>query len=226
MRRTLGFVMVAALLVLGAAGCGVTSDAVSTGTTPGADGKTDTTAGSSGNEAVDAYCAAVKAFVDKYNAANGDPSKLAGLATEAQQLAQKSQSLVSGGLSASDAEQATKCAQQAADAFKGGATITTDGSDTTEDTADTTPATDATEPPTTSGTSGSSAADEYCKAIKDYVAKVKAAQSDPSKLAGLAEDGQKLSEKAAALAGSNLSVADGQKVAKCAQEASDALTGG
>jgi len=75
------------------------------------------------------------------------------------------------------------------------------------------------------GSSGGGKVADYCKAVDDYVAKVKAAKADPSKAAALAADGQDLAKKAAALA-TGLSASDAQKVADCTKKSTDALTGG
>lgn len=109
------------------------------------------------------------------------------------------------------------------------------GNDTTTEPDDTTTEPDETttepdKPTTTSGGSGdmSPKVAEYCGAVEDYVAKVKAAMSDPTgALAGdLVAEGQKLSQKASELSSAGLSPAEIQAVSKCTQEATSALTGG
>jgi hypothetical protein len=63
---------------------------------------------------------------------------------------------------------------------------------------------------------------EYCKAVDDYVAKVKAAEGDASKVAALTKDSQALAQKAQALA-TGLSAEDAQAVAACTKKSTDAL---
>ena len=72
--------------------------------------------------------------------------------------------------------------------------------------------------------SGNSDVKAYCKAVDNYIQKVKAAQSDPAKAQTLAKEGQDLSTKAQALATGRLSAADGQAVADCTKRSAEALT--
>ncbi|HEY4375971.1 MAG TPA: hypothetical protein VGM93_02390 [Acidimicrobiales bacterium] len=83
--------------------------------------------------------------------------------------------------------------------------------------------------PGSSGGSGAAASPKvaaYCKAVADFTREVQGAESDPSKLAGLAEDTQRLSALAQEAATGGLSPADTQAMAKCSEEAGQALSGG
>lgn len=75
-------------------------------------------------------------------------------------------------------------------------------------------------------TSSNAAVQAYCKSVDDYVAKVKAALGDTSKMAALSAQATDLSTKATALATSGLSAADGQAVAACTTKSTNALKGG
>ena len=66
----------------------------------------------------------------------------------------------------------------------------------------------------------------YCKAVDEYVKKVKDAMNDPGKAATLATEGQDLAKQAQDLATADLSSADAQAVADCTKKSTDALTGG
>ena len=109
------------LLTGGVAACGSSggSDKASDTTVAGSD-TTAASGDSGGNSDVDAYCKAVDAFVTKYKAANGDPTKLGTLAADGQDLATKAGALASGGISADEAQKVNDCAKKASDALTGG----------------------------------------------------------------------------------------------------------
>lgn len=75
------------------------------------------------------------------------------------------------------------------------------------------------------GSEGSSNAkvDAYCKAVDEYVQKVKDAEGDPSQLSSLTDEGKELTDKAAALATADLSSDDAKAVADCTKKSTDAL---
>ena len=95
------------------------------------------------------------------------------------------------------------------------------GSDSSSDTK----TTEATSSESGGGSTDSSNAKvaEYCKAVDDYVQKVKDAEGDPSKLSALTDEGKELTDKAAALATANLSADDAKAVGDCTKKSTDAL---
>ena len=72
--------------------------------------------------------------------------------------------------------------------------------------------------------SGNADVKAYCKAVDDYIQKVKDASNDAAGAQTLAKEGQELSSKAAALGTAGLSASDGQAVAECTKRSAEALT--
>lgn len=116
MRRALGCLLIAGLL-LGAAACGSSggSDSSSTKTTSASGSGGGST--SSSNKDVQAYCKAVDAYVAKVKAAEGDASKVAALTSEDQDLGKKASALATSGLSASDASAVAACTKKSTEAL-------------------------------------------------------------------------------------------------------------
>ncbi|HEY4375858.1 MAG TPA: hypothetical protein VGM93_01825 [Acidimicrobiales bacterium] len=71
---------------------------------------------SSSNPKVKDYCAKVDAFVKKVQADKSDPTKLAGLSSDGQALAQSAAALT--GIGANDAKAAADCTTKSTDALK------------------------------------------------------------------------------------------------------------
>lgn len=116
MRRMLGAIMIAGLLVGGAA-CGSSggSDAKSSDTTAEKSSEGSTT--DSGNADVKAYCDAVDEYVKKVEAAKGDPAKAAALSDEAKELTDKASALATADLDAADAQDVADCTKKSTDAL-------------------------------------------------------------------------------------------------------------
>lgn len=74
-----------------------------------------------------------------------------------------------------------------------------------------------------STSSGNADVKAYCKAVDEYVQKVKDAGTDTGKISALSAEGQELSTKAAALATADLTSDDAQAVADCTKKSTDAL---
>ena len=127
MRRALGFIMIAGLL-MGAAACGSSggSDSSKTPTTAAASGSDSGSGSGSGgttsssNKDVQAYCKSVDAFVQKYKDAKGDMTKLSTLSADGQDLAKKGAALTTSGLSAADGQAVADCTKKSTDALAAG----------------------------------------------------------------------------------------------------------
>ena len=77
-----------------------------------------------------------------------------------------------------------------------------------------------------STSSGNADVKAYCKAVDEYVQKVKDAEGDAAKAQALTNDSQELAKKASALATANLSADDAKAVADCTKKSTDALLPG
>ena len=124
MRRALGFIMIAGLLV-GAGACGSSGgDTKASDTTVAADSGSDSGSGggstSNANAEVQAYCEAVDAYVKKVKDATGDAAKAAELGTQSQDLSKKAAALATAGLNADDAAAVADCTKKSTDALTGG----------------------------------------------------------------------------------------------------------
>jgi outer membrane murein-binding lipoprotein Lpp len=116
MRRVLGAIMIAGLLMGGAA-CGSSGGSDS--------GKSDTTAAKSeegsttdsGNADVKAYCDAVDDYVAKVQEAKDDPAKASALTDEAKELSEKASALATAGLDSGDAQDVADCTKKSTDAL-------------------------------------------------------------------------------------------------------------
>ncbi len=118
MKRVLAMFF-ALFLLLGASACGSDSksDSSSSETTeaPSSDGGS-----SSSNADVKAYCDAVTTFAEKAKDAMSDPSKLAGLTDEANDLAKQGSDLAKANLDEADAQAVADCSKKASEALTGG----------------------------------------------------------------------------------------------------------
>ncbi len=72
-------------------------------------------------------------------------------------------------------------------------------------------------------TSGNADVAAYCEAVDAFVEKALEAADDPAKAAGLATEGQDLTEKATALSTAGLSAEEAQEVADCTERSTEAL---
>ena len=128
MRRALGYIMIAGLL-MGAAACGSSggSDSSKATTAPASasDSGSDSGSGSGGsttstNKDVQAYCKSIDALVQKYKDAKGDMTKLSTLSADGQDLAKKGAALTTSGLSAADGQAVADCTKKSTDALAAG----------------------------------------------------------------------------------------------------------
>jgi hypothetical protein len=74
--------------------------------------------------------------------------------------------------------------------------------------------------------SGNADVKAYCKAVDEYVKKVKEAKDDPAKASALTDEAKELTEKATALSTAGLDAQDAQDVADCTKKSTDALMPG
>lgn len=118
MRRVLGALMIAGLLIGGAA-CGSSGgdDAKSSDTSSESSESSKESTTDSGNADVKAYCDAVDEFVKKAEAAKDDPAKASALTEESQELTEKAQALATAGLDADDAQDVADCTKKSTDAL-------------------------------------------------------------------------------------------------------------
>ena len=118
MRRILGAMMIAGLLMGGAA-CGSSGgdDAKSDTPSESSDKKDEGSTTDSGNADVKAYCDAVDEYVEKVKDAQDDPAKASALTEEAQELSEKAAALGTAGLDADDAQDVADCTKKSTDAL-------------------------------------------------------------------------------------------------------------
>ncbi len=119
MRRVLGYLMIAGLMVGGVAGCGSDSSD-GTGSDGGATTEAAGESSGGGNADVEAYCKAVDEYVAKAKDVGTDPAKAEALSTEAQELAEKATALASSGLDADDATRVGECTKASTEALMPG----------------------------------------------------------------------------------------------------------
>ena len=112
MRRFLGFLLVAGLLIGGASGCSSDDDKKADATTE------ETTADEGGettgseNADVKAYCDAVDEYVAAAKDVGTDPAKAQALTEQATDLSTKAGALATAGLSADDAQAVADCTEK------------------------------------------------------------------------------------------------------------------
>lgn len=114
MRRELGFLLVAGLLVGGTGACSSGSPKASDTTTASTEAPTTTSPdGESGssNTQVAEYCKAVDDYVKKAKAAQGGSATASALA-DGEDLAKKAVALTTAGLSSADAKQVARCTKK------------------------------------------------------------------------------------------------------------------
>ena len=118
MRRVLGAIMIAGLIVGGAA-CGSSggSDAKSSDKTSDTKASDSGETTDSGNADVKAYCDAVDEYVQKVKDAQGDAAKAAALSDEAKELSDKAAALATAGLDSGDAQDVADCTKKSTDAL-------------------------------------------------------------------------------------------------------------
>lgn len=117
MRRALGTILIAGLLV-GAAACGSSGGSDSSKKTDTTEASSDSGGStSSGNADVKAYCKAVDEYVKKVKEAEGDPTKAAALSGEGQELTKKATALATADLSSDDAKAVADCTKKSTDAL-------------------------------------------------------------------------------------------------------------
>ena len=119
MRRELGFLLVAGLLVGGTGACSSGSPKASDTTTASTEAPTTTypdgESGSS-NTQVAEYCKAVDDYVKKAKAAQGGSATASALA-DGEDLAKKAVALTTAGLSSADAKQVARCTKKSIEAL-------------------------------------------------------------------------------------------------------------
>jgi len=124
MRRIMGWMLVTAMFVGGAAACGSdskdSSKASETTAAQPAATKADSGSGSSGNADVEAFCTQADDLAAKLKDVMKDPTKgnLGELTASAQDLAKKAAELTSA--NASDSSRIQECAKKVTDAVSGG----------------------------------------------------------------------------------------------------------
>lgn len=116
MRRELGFLLVAGLLVGGTGACSSGSPKASDTTTASTEAPTTTSpdgesGSSSSSTQVAEYCKAVDDYVKKAKAAQGGSATASALA-DGEDLAKKAVALTTAGLSSADAKQVARCTKK------------------------------------------------------------------------------------------------------------------